>query len=213
VTNANGTFFYFGTSGGNCATYGGSGPCTALYAYSVDSTTGGMSALPGSPYQSSARSPQTFALATNGSGSVLWLSFDAYRIVSFSLNASTGVPSEIDYWWPNGSGAPIRSMAVHDSYFYAGQGYKLLWIKPDPQTQALGSSVWSYTNDPDNTDGAHPVDIRCLALDEAYTHLFVADETGISTFSLDDVGQPSNSGKRIATASQTEQMIVIPRIQ
>jgi Bacterial Ig-like domain (group 2)/Lactonase, 7-bladed beta-propeller len=208
--NANGTFFYFGTSGGHCATYGGSGPCTALYAYSVDSATGGMSALPGSPYQSWANSPQTFALAINGSGSVLWLSFDAYRIVTFSLDASTGVPSQLHYWWPEGSGAPIQSMAVHDSYFYAGQGSTLLWIKPDPVTQALGASVWSYTNDPDNTGGAQPLDIKCLALDDAYNHLFVADETGISTFNLDNTGQPAPS-KRITTTSLVWQMIAIPR--
>ena len=208
--NATGTFFYFGTSGGHCATYGGSGPCTALYAYSVDSATGGMSALPGSPYQSSADSPQTFALAISGSGSVLWLSFDAYRVVSFSLDATTGVPSEINYWWPNGSGAPIQSMASHDSYFYAGQGSKLLWGKADPVTHAFGASVWSHTNDPDNTD--IPVDIKCLVLDETDNHLFVADETGISTFNLDDTGQPSTC-KRITTASLAMQMIAIPRSQ
>jgi len=213
MTNEVGTFFYFGQAGAlDCSNYGGSGPCYALFAYSMDPATGGMSVLSGSPYQTSARSPQTFALAINGSGSVLWLSLDAYRIVSFSVDATSGVPHEIDYWWPNGSGLPIHSMALHDSYFYAGQGYKLLWIKPDPVSQALGSSVWSYTNDPDNTDGARPVYIQALAIDEAYNHLLVADETGISTFNLDASGQPSAS-KRITTPTPAIQMIVVPRVQ
>lgn len=143
VTNASGTYFYWGGGTATCLEYGGTAPCRSLFGYKLDMATGELTALPGSPFVT--WSPQVEATLTSEDGSTLWLSLDAFRVATYSLDPVTGVPTEVDRWFPFGQGMPIRHMILYGGLIYAGQDENLVRIVPPADNKLSSCTMIGYT--------------------------------------------------------------------
>jgi uncharacterized protein YjdB len=179
VTNASGTYFYWGGGSASCTGYGGSAPCRSLFGYQVDMATGALTPLTSNPFGT--WSPQVSATAISPDGAALWLSLDAYRIVTYSLDSLTGVPTETDRWWPSGSGSPIQHLALVGNYIFGGQSTNLLRITPPADHRLSGGTVSSISL---------PNQIWDVAFSESNSMLFASYTGGIASFTLDSNGLP-----------------------
>ncbi len=201
VSYASGTYFYYGAGSGSCSTYGGSGPCKSLFGFRLDPNTGALAALNGSPFDS--WSPQTFAMTKTLDQTALFLSLDAYRIITFSLDPLTGVPTETSRWFPFGWGSPIQRLVPRGNGYFAPQSRNLLEIIPDSINKLTSVTVMGLDV------GYYPTDI---AIGNHGDMLFATYGSGVKSYTLDAIGNPIERSS-VTLAPSMGQIIAIDRMQ